>query len=355
MYRGALEICFRDDPVLGQGGFRVADFSPHAHAERVRAAGAAVFSYSGWLDGAYANSAIKRFLALGGPHDRLLLGPWNHGGGQNIDPRRRARRARFDHTGELLNFFDRHLREPDTSRPDDSPRVAYYTQVEGRWKRADAWPPAAEPLRLYLAATHALAPLPPPQAGEDRYRVDAGAGSGSRSRWRSLMGERGPIEYPDRRTRDLRLLVYDGAPLERALEVTGHPRVVLYLAIDAEDADVFAYLEDVAPTGEVGYVTEGQLRALQRALAPSGKRSFERRDALPLVPGEVAELRFELLPTPTCSRRATACAWPWPAPTPITSPRAPDPRPSSASSAARAGPRISSFPWCSGASRARLP
>jgi putative CocE/NonD family hydrolase len=297
VHRGALELCFRDDPAVGQGGFRVADFSPHAFAERVRGAGAAVFSYSGWLDGAYANSAIRRFRALGGPRDRLLLGPWNHGGAQNIDPRRRARRTRFDHSDELLHFFDRHLRDAGAGGGDDSPRVAYYTQVEGRWKRADAWPPPSEPLRLHLAPARALAALAAEQEGEDRYRVDPAAGSGARSRWRSLMGERGPIEYPDRRARDARLLVYDGPTLERSLEVTGHPLVVLHLAVDAEDADVFAYLEDVAPDGAVGYVTEGQLRALHRALPASGRRSFERRDARPLVPGEVAELRFELLPT----------------------------------------------------------
>jgi hypothetical protein len=293
VHRGALEIASRDDPALGQGGFRVADFSPHAFAERVRAAGAAVFSCSGWLDGAYANAAIKRFRALGGPRDRLLLGPWNHGGAQNIDPRRRARRSRFDHSGELLRFFDEHLRDA----PDAAPRVAYYTQVEGRWKLADAWPPPFETLTLHLAPGRALCMSPPADAGEDRYRVDLAAGTGQRSRWRSLMGERGPIEYLDRRERDARLLVYDGPPLARALEVTGHARVVLHLAVDAQDADVFAYLEDVAPDGRVGYVTEGQLRALHRALAPSGGRSFERRDARPLVPGEVAELCFELLPT----------------------------------------------------------
>lgn len=305
VHRAALEITCRDDAAPGQGGLRAADFSPHAHAERTRAAGAAVFSYSGWLDGAYAHAAIKRFLCLAGPNDRLLLGPWNHGGEQNIDPRRARRRTRFDHAGELLRFFDAHLRDGGSAR-EHGPRVAYYTQVEGRWKTADHWPPPARALRLYLARDRVLAPQAPAGDGEDRHRVDLAAGTGARSRWRSLMGERGPIEYPDRCARDARLLVYDGAPLDAALEVTGHPLVVLYLAVDATDADVFAYLEDVAPDGSVTYVTEGQLRALHRALVPPERapyptsapaRSFERADARPLVPGEVAELRFDLLPT----------------------------------------------------------
>jgi putative CocE/NonD family hydrolase len=306
VHRGALELCFRDDPVKGQGGFRVADFSPHAHAERIRAAGAAVFSYSGWLDGAYARSAIERFLTLAGPEDRLLLGPWNHGGGQNIDPRRRARRARFDHPGELLRFFDRHLLE-GAARGGPEPRVAYYTLVEGRWKHATSWPPPADPLRLHLTASGALVADSAAPDGADRWRVDGRAGTGIRSRWRSLMGERGPIEYADRRARDRHCLVYESAPLPEPLEVSGHPLVVLHLAADARDAAVFAYLEDVSPDGEIGYVTEGQLRALHRAEAracggsglrpPIPRHSFERADGAPLVPGEPARLRFALLPT----------------------------------------------------------
>jgi putative CocE/NonD family hydrolase len=295
VHRGALELCARDDPATGQGGYRIADFSPHARADALRAAGAAVLSYSGWLDGAYAHAAIERFRILGGPRDRLILGPWNHGGAQNIDPRRRARRSRFDHTGELLRFFDSHLLERSDAAG-DSPRVAYYTLVEGRWKLSDGWPPPSRPLRLYLAEGSALAHEPPAARGEDVYRVDLAAGTGPRSRWRSLMGERGPIEYPDRREHDARLRVYDGPPLAHALEVTGHPLAVIWLAADADDADVFAYLEDVAPDGSIGYVTEGQLRALHRAGEP-GSRTFERSAARPLVPGEVAELRLRLLPT----------------------------------------------------------
>ena len=79
----------------------------------------------------------------------------------------------------------------------------------------------------------------------------------------------------------------------------------LWLRADAADAAVFAYLEDVDPVGEVGYLTEGQLRAQHRALRPAAEapyattvpyHSYLRADARPLVPGEPAELVFDLLP-----------------------------------------------------------
>jgi predicted acyl esterase len=66
-----------------------------------------------------------------------------------------------------------------------------------------------------------------------------------------------------------------------------------------------AYLEDVAPDGRGPLVSEGMLWALHRRLQPASGplggivplHSFRRADAWPLVPGEVAELQFDLLPT----------------------------------------------------------
>jgi putative CocE/NonD family hydrolase len=71
------------------------------------------------------------------------------------------------------------------------------------------------------------------------------------------------------------------------------------------DGAFLVYLEDVAPDGKVTYITEGQLRGVMRReteTPPSYKklgphRSELRADALPLVPGEVAELSFELWAT----------------------------------------------------------
>ena len=95
----------------------------------------------------------------------------------------------------------------------------------------------------------------------------------------------------------------ESALLVADLEVTGHPRVVLYVAADAADAGVFVYLEDVAPDGRVEYVTEGMLRALHRKTtgapyrSPVPYRSFTRADGSPLVPGEPAILEIALYPT----------------------------------------------------------
>jgi putative CocE/NonD family hydrolase len=292
---------FRDD--TSPGGVSADNFSPHRFLADLRASGVAIYSWSGWYDGAYAHSAIKRFLTIRGPHHRLTLGPWAHGGDTHVRPFEKSRPARFEWLPELKRFFDFHLNDAPTGIEKEPP-VHYYTMGEDAWKSASDWPPPSAPLRLYLATNRALATRAPVGAdGEDRYRVDLTAGTGETSRWRALAVST-VVRYPNRRAPDRRLLCYDSPPLRRAVEVTGHPLVTLFVAADASDFNVMAYLEDVSPAGDVALLSEGWLRALHRRLSaepppyrtPVPYRSFLRRDASPVPPGETAELTFDLLP-----------------------------------------------------------
>jgi predicted acyl esterase len=68
--------------------------------------------------------------------------------------------------------------------------------------------------------------------------------------------------------------------------------------------ELFAYLQDVDPMGNATYVTEGELRVVSQMSddPPPYKdvtpyHSYKRKDTMPLVSGEVAELVFDLLPT----------------------------------------------------------
>lgn len=277
--------------------------SPHAFAGAIDAAGAPVYAYSGWLDGAYARAAARRFATLRHPANKLLLGPWDHALFA-ISPLGTRGPSQFDHRGELLRFLDERLRGVPTGLEREPP-VHYFAMGAEAWRAADRWPPPARPLRWYLAADRALAPSAPSEAAaEDAYAVDFEAATGPASRWAALRGRPIRNPYPDRAERDGRLLVYTSPPLAAPLEVTGHPLVTLHVASTATDGAFFAYLEDVGSDGRVAYVTEGMLRALHRRHDPVARdalglplRSFRRADAEPLVPGEVAELTFDLLPT----------------------------------------------------------
>lgn len=80
--------------------------------------------------------------------------------------------------------------------------------------------------------------------------------------------------------------------------------VILQMSTATNDPPIFvAYLEDVAPDGTVTYITEGQLRAINRKIADREAllydlgpvpHSFKRADALPVVPGEKFSIAFKL-------------------------------------------------------------
>jgi hypothetical protein len=295
---------FRDDARPSGGRDVTIDTaSPSSHVQQLEAAAVPIYGYSGWFDVAYHHGAIKRHLTLRNPESRLILGPWAHGGRFTSSPANPGR-SRFDHAGEVLKFLDHHLKGVDTGLPAEKP-VHYFTMVEERWKAAEAWPPPARAVAFYLAAGRELTTSAPADAeAADAYAVDTSHGTGPRSRWDSAIGGRF-VAYPDRAAQDAKLLVYESSPLARDTEVTGHPVVTLYVTSTAEDGAFFVYLEDVDAEGKVSYVTEGQLRALHRRVStaepPYGLgvpyRSFTRADGRALVPGEPAELSFDLLPT----------------------------------------------------------
>lgn len=324
VHEQALSLTFRDDvapsdpfhrqnandfrpvgtPIDDSGSINLC--SPHNYWHDTEASGAAIYNYGGWFDGAYANSAVKRFLTVSTPGSRLILGPWNHGGRWHIDPFGGPSKSKFDHNGELLRFFDHHLKDAETGIGAEQ-RVHYFTMSENHWKGSDVWPPPSTTRQYYLAGERRLDLDPPASENTpaDEYIVDRSAGTGAHSRWRTQVAIGAAVSYPDRGQQDARLLTYTSPPLDRAIEVTGHPLVSLFISSTADDGTVFVYLEDVDARGRVAYVTEGQLRIIHRGLAagpPAYRqvgpfRTFKRAAAQPLRPREIAELAFDLLPS----------------------------------------------------------
>jgi putative CocE/NonD family hydrolase len=303
---GLEQIVFRDDRPSGWDQ-SMDEFNVYAHKAAIERSRVPIYGWGGWLDGATADGAIARFLTFSN-RQRVVIGPWNHGATADVSP------FQPDATSvdppldtqsfEALCFFDRHVRGRPSSMADGV--IIYYTMGEERWKETRVWPPAnATSERWYLHAGHRLRPIAPSVAtGRDRYSVDFTATTGGQSRWITGLDRR-DVVYGDRTTADARLLVYDGAPLEQDVEITGNPVVSLELASTASDGLVIAYLEDLDPSGRVRYLTEGVLRVIHRRISPDPPpyrlpipyHSFRRRDAEPLVPGEIATVRFGLFAT----------------------------------------------------------
>ncbi|MEM1031939.1 MAG: CocE/NonD family hydrolase [Myxococcota bacterium] len=299
VHEGAMRVQHRDDadPSSPLDDKVIDALSPHRRLADFRASGGAVFGYSGWLDGAYQASACHRFQNLAG--GRLILGPWDHGGTQNVSPYAPTRRSGFDHDGELLRFFDHHLRD----RPDDTPPVRYFTVGEERWRSASTWPPPEVTMERWFVRRGGRLHRDVGDDLDDVYRVDETLGTGHRSRWDALLGLLAPVGYSRRADRARRMLVYRSAPLERPVTVTGHPVTRFRVRLSVPDAHLFAYLEEEREDGTVHYVTEGMLRASARAetdappyATPGPAHSFRREDARPAPIDETIEVAFAMLP-----------------------------------------------------------
>jgi putative CocE/NonD family hydrolase len=259
---------------------------------------------AGWFDlGAYAQSAILRFQSTPNLGSRLTIGPWPHSYVQ-IQPGHPVRASRFANHWEVLRFFNYHLKGL-RGRIATSAPVHYWTIGEEKWKMATTWPPTGARLVTYFfGPDHMLTSEPPvDETGSDRYQVDNAYGRSVFTRWDERNHE-GAVGFSDTHALDGHLLFHESPPLDAATEVTGQLVIHLSVASTAADGQFFAYLEDTAPNGEIAYVTEGLFRSLHRQLGhgtppytqPDSWHTFLRADALPLVPGEAAELVFELLP-----------------------------------------------------------
>src|SRR5208282_1267875 len=144
------------------------------------------------------------------------------------------------------------------------PPIRYFTTGSDRWHGTAQWPPRESRRRtLYFGADHGLAEHRPQRAAADTFHSDGTELSSDNNRWHSTMGAF-PVTYPDRQAADEHLLTYTSGMLPADLELTGDPEVTLFMATQRDDADVFVYLEEVMPDGEVNYVTEGELRASRR-------------------------------------------------------------------------------------------
>jgi len=303
VHEACLRMAFKDDFWLYDPLLTIYSFSPLGYAGAFKKSGVAFYNYSGWFDGAYQHAAIKRFLTVANPGSRLVIGPWCHGGSFNSSPFAQTQ-TKFDHLAELLRFFDSHLKGIDTGISQE-PLVHYYTMGEEKWKSAGTWPPTASEKNYYFASGNRLEAVPSLEnEAFDAYKVDYAAATGTTARWDTLLGGNA-VTYPDRSEEDKKLMTYTTEPLQDDTEVTGHPILKLDISSTAGDGQFFAYLEEVDATGRVIYVTEGELRALDRRVSNERPRyedivpyhSFLRKDAETLKPGQRTRLVFDLLPT----------------------------------------------------------
>jgi putative CocE/NonD family hydrolase len=279
------------------------------HVDAVNESGIAVYHWAGWFD-VYIRDAFQWFVNLKNPQ-KITIGPWAH---SDQDPAKRKERAELYAT-EMLRWFDYWLKGVENGIMDE-PRINYAlmeTPDKWAWHAAEKWPlPGIKTADYYFSEgkTKSIGSIndgfltieaPDKEKGEDKYAIDYTTGAGE------LKGPRGPnrgMEDPDMSENDAKGLTYTTPPLPEDYAVVGHPVVILYVKSSATDGNFYAYLEEVDPDGHSHYITDGLLRASHRAEAAPPfdnmglpwHRHYQ-ADVIPLTPGEVAELKFDMMPT----------------------------------------------------------
>ncbi len=245
------------------------------------------FNFGGWYD-IFLGGTIRNYFRMRemGATDaarkgqRLLIGPWVHGGlPLNVSGEynfgTRANAAAQDLGGMVLRYYDHWLKGEDNGVADEKP-VYIFVMGENVWRHEDEWPlsraqntgfflrsggkantlngngvlsmdsPSAEPPDTFL-----YNPLDPaPTVGGPLCCDPAFMASG----------------VYDQRSVEARsdVLVYSTPPLERDTEVTGPVTLTLYASSSAIDTDFTAKLVDVAANGYARNLTEGIIRARHR-------------------------------------------------------------------------------------------
>jgi uncharacterized protein len=279
--------------------------TPAAARQAIEATGVPMLVRAGWLDAAFAAGALRRFRTFANQQE-VELGPWGHGGETYADTLRPDGTLAGDlllpegQDRRLVEFFTRYVERAET--PDGKRSLTFCTLGTDQWRTVSSWPPQGAGVHTwYLASPGRLASEPGP-ARDLRHVVDPAAATGPTNRWLAIDLGRGAA-YAARRQADEALLTFTSEPLPADLHVAGFPVVSLRLATSGSDGAIYVYLEDVAPDGEVTYVTEGCLRFVHRSTTGPAEptrlgvpRSFAKADRLAVEPGQDLDLAVELLP-----------------------------------------------------------
>jgi uncharacterized protein len=271
----------------------------------------AALNIGGWYD-IFLKGTIDNFTGMraSGPaalrdRQRLLIGPWNHGGLARGNPigdydfGMRATGAVIDADGIQLRWFDRWLRGIEGGTQRESP-VRLFVMGSNQWRDEQEWPLARTDWQEWflhsggransLNGDGALSRDAPASEPPDSYVYNPRnpvptLGGGLCCNAVFTMGgaydQRGTEARED-------VLVYTTPPLDQAVEVTGPVKLILRASSSAPDTDWTAKLVDVAPCGYARNLTDGILRARYRA---------SMREGTPITPGEVIEYEVDLWAT----------------------------------------------------------
>lgn len=264
------------------------EVGPYTHLAALRSKQFAWYFWDNWED----EPTEQMILNARNIPGKLIIGPGSH----CVPPKV------FSITSEQQRFFDHYLKGIDNGI-DRGPRYAWYHEGPGELGHMvrSATLPGVGVARssLYLTARRNDAPAAfddggvafvRPRAKAIPFKVDYDVANGEYfAFWPPVLDGKG--------------LTFTSGALAADVAMTGYPIARITTAIDRRDANLFVYLEDVAPDGKVHMVSFGRLAVSHRKL---GKAPYDRLDlpyhsglrvdVAPMVPGKPETLVFSMVP-----------------------------------------------------------
>jgi len=261
-----------------------------------------ILSISGYFDGdqvgamAYYNRHLRNATPAARARHYLILGPWDHPGTRT--PVKSIGGLTFGEESVLdMNRLHREWYDwtmKGGTRPAFlQKRVAYWVMGAERWKYADSLEAIADStLTLHLDsrngaandlfASGTLSPSPATGRQPDSYRYDP---LDTRPAAREV-NPRADYHMDQRGVFDLfgQGVVYHTAPFTKATEITGIPKLTVWLSMDVPDTDVEITLDEVRADGSAIRLSDDWIRARYRESL---------REAKPMTPGAVTRFVFE--------------------------------------------------------------
>lgn len=270
----------------------------------------AVLTVGGWFDAEDLFGALNVYKAIEkqnpGADNRLVMGPWFHGGWSRGDGDHLGF-VNFDSkTSEFFRekiefpFFNYYLKEKGDGNK--LPEAYVFETGTNIWRAQDAWPPkTAAPKSLYFLPNGKLSfTAPADSAGFDEYISDpakpvpyiAGYKPGM-TREHMVEDQRFASSRPD-------VLTYQTEPLDGEVTLAGPITASLFVSTTGTDADWVVKLIDVYPDDfpnpepNPADVTMGGYEQLVRGEAFRGRyrKSFEKPE--PFTPGKMDKVEYVL-------------------------------------------------------------
>ena len=268
----------------------------------------AVLTVGGWFDAEDLFGTLNTYKSIEqqspAAHNRLVMGPWFHGGWFGAGDHLGA--VSFDSkTGEFfgehieLPFFQYYLKE----RSDlDLPKAYVFETGSNQWRKYDAWPPKdAQVKSIYFHPGGKLSFTPPSEdAAFDEYISDPAKPVPYISETSPTMTREHMVE--DQRFASTRpdVLVYETEPLTADVTLAGPVNPRLFVSTTGTDSDWVVKLIDVYPdnfpnpdpnpTG----VKMGGYQQLVRGELMRGRYRHSYEKPEPFTPGKVDQVDYTM-------------------------------------------------------------